>query len=120
MRAVYQQLELGDFDRVLPALKKYFADKADYQTNRFQLSPEQRAEIDRRWQPFLERYGYAERPAADRRRCHRRCGCRRGATQSPCVNARGSLGQAWATRPAGRLRVASISHSAAPRESSSL
>ena len=42
MRAVYQQLELGDFDRVLPALKKYFADKANYQTNRFQLSPRQR------------------------------------------------------------------------------
>ena len=53
MRGVYDQLQLGGFDDVLPALKKYFADKADYKTNRFQLSAEQRAEIARRWGPFL-------------------------------------------------------------------
>ena len=62
MRGVYEQLQIGGFDKVLPALKKYFADKADYKTNRFQLSAEQRAEIARRRGPFLERYGYAEQP----------------------------------------------------------
>ena len=75
MRAVYEQLELGEFDRVLPALKKYFADKADYQTNRFQLSPEQRAEIDRRWRPFLERVRL-RRAAGGRTAAAPPCGCR--------------------------------------------
>ena len=64
MRAVYRQLELGDFDRILPAIQKYFADKADYQTNRFQLSAEKCAEIGRRWRSFLDRYGYAGPPGA--------------------------------------------------------
>ena len=64
MRAVYQQLELGDFDRVMPAITKYFADKADYQTNRFQLAPDQCAEIGRRWQSFQKRYGYDAPPGA--------------------------------------------------------
>ena len=68
MRAVYQQLELGDFDHVMPAIRKYFADKADYQTNRFQLAPDQCAEIGRRWQSFLERYGYARRRRGGRGR----------------------------------------------------
>ena len=63
MRAIYQQLDLGQFEKVQPAMERYFADKADYKTNRFQLSAEQREEIGHRWQSFIERYGYAEQPA---------------------------------------------------------
>jgi hypothetical protein len=63
MQAIYEQLGLGDFEKVMPAMKQYFADKADYQTNRWQFSAAQHAEIGRRWQTFIERYGYADRTA---------------------------------------------------------
>jgi hypothetical protein len=114
MRAVYEQLELGEFDRVLPALQKYFADKANYQTNRFQLSPEQRAEIGRRWQPFLQRYGYAERPAAAAVAVASRTGLVTRSVRVPAT----SMGVTPAA-PADP-GVASISHSSAAEESSSL
>ena len=63
MHAIYDQLGLGGFDEVKPAMQAYFAEKADYQTNRYQLSPELRAEIDRRWGVYARQYGYAESPA---------------------------------------------------------
>ncbi|MGA2619078.1 MAG: sulfotransferase [Thermoguttaceae bacterium] len=60
MRAIYDRLGLGEFEAVRPAIEAYFVQKADYQTNRYQLSPELRAEVARRWAPYLRRYGYAE------------------------------------------------------------
>jgi hypothetical protein len=59
VRAVYSRLGLGDFEQVRPAVEAYFAEKADYKTNRFQLAPETRAEVARRWAAFFKRYGYA-------------------------------------------------------------
>ncbi|MHB1034426.1 MAG: sulfotransferase family protein [Pirellulales bacterium] len=59
MRAIYDALELGEFDKALPAIEAYAANVADYQTNRFKLAPETRAEISRRWGEFIEKYGYA-------------------------------------------------------------
>lgn len=58
MRRVYDELGLGEFDQALPALEQYMAGQAGYQTNRFDLPAETRAEIARRWRPFFERYGY--------------------------------------------------------------
>jgi len=58
MRRVYDDLELGDLDQVLPALAEYFAAQAEYRTNRYQISAETRAEIGRRWGFFIEQYGY--------------------------------------------------------------
>ena len=58
MRVVYEQLELGGFDNALPALERYVADKQDYKTNRYEVSPETRAEITRRWGSYIARYGY--------------------------------------------------------------
>jgi omega-hydroxy-beta-dihydromenaquinone-9 sulfotransferase len=63
MRKVYDQLELGGFDQALPALREYFAKRADYKTNRFSIPPETRDEINRRWGPFLRQYGYDSEPA---------------------------------------------------------
>jgi len=63
MRRIYESLNLGGFDEVLPALEKYLAGCADYRTNRYQVSPEQRAEIDRRWGPLMRKYGYAREEA---------------------------------------------------------
>ena len=60
MRMVYQRLELGEFDQVLPSLEGYLSHQADYQTNRYAISPEMRAEITRRWGDFCRKYGYAD------------------------------------------------------------
>ena len=59
MQRVYEELNLGGFEKVLPQMKTYFAKKADYKTNRYQLPPELAAEIGRRWAGFFERYGYS-------------------------------------------------------------
>jgi omega-hydroxy-beta-dihydromenaquinone-9 sulfotransferase len=59
MRAIYEQLNLGEFDRVRPVLDAYLAGQKDYQTNRFNVSSETRAEISRRWAEFMREYGYA-------------------------------------------------------------
>ena len=48
MRRIYAELQLGEFDAVQPAMAAYFANKSDYKTNRYDITPEQRAEIDRR------------------------------------------------------------------------
>ena len=58
MQRVYQQLELGDFEAVRPAVEQYFAKEKDYKTNRFEMPAELRAEIARRWSKYIERYGY--------------------------------------------------------------
>ncbi len=64
IRALYEKLELGDFEKVLPALKKYLEGVKEYRTNRYELSPELREEISHRWSSFIRRYNYAAEPAA--------------------------------------------------------
>ena len=70
MQVVYEQLELGGFEAIRPAIEGYFAKQKDYKTNRFELAPEQREEITRRWSNYIERYGYElspTKPQGDRR-----------------------------------------------------
>ena len=62
MQRVYEQLQLGDFESVRPAMEEYFANKKDYKTNRYEMTPELHAEITRRWSVFLKQYGYEVRP----------------------------------------------------------
>ena len=64
IRALYEKLELGDFERVLPALEQYLEGVKEYRTNRYELSPELREEISHRWSSFIRRYNYAAEPAA--------------------------------------------------------
>ncbi len=59
MRRLYEKLALGEFDAVEAAIEDYFRLGADYQTNRYELTPELHAEITRRWKPYIERYGYS-------------------------------------------------------------
>ncbi len=61
---MYEQLELGDFETARPDIERYLAEVKDYQTNRYELAPERKAEIRRRWGRYLARYGYGpmERP----------------------------------------------------------
>jgi len=65
MRRVYEQLGLGDFETAKPAIEAYLAGQKDYKTNKYQISPEIRAEIGRRWGDFFHRYHYATHPAGD-------------------------------------------------------
>jgi hypothetical protein len=66
MRALYEHLKLGSFERVRPRLQSYLASLAGYETNRYKLTPEQRAEIARRWGTVIRRYGYASEAAPER------------------------------------------------------
>ena len=59
MKRIYQELELGDFDAVLPAMEQYVAGMSGYITNRHQLSPQERTRIAQEWRDFFERYGYS-------------------------------------------------------------
>jgi hypothetical protein len=60
MRALYDHFNLGGFDEYRPRLEQYLAGIKGYETNRYQLTPEQKAEITRRWGNVIDRYGYAK------------------------------------------------------------
>ncbi len=59
MQRVYAELDLDNFDAVRPGVEAYFAKQKDYKTNRYQMTPELRAQITDRWGDFIEKYGYA-------------------------------------------------------------
>jgi omega-hydroxy-beta-dihydromenaquinone-9 sulfotransferase len=61
MRLIYERLELGEFEAARPAIEDYFAAQKDYKTNRYQITPERRAEIAARWSDYIQRYGYADK-----------------------------------------------------------
>ncbi len=65
MRRLYDRLDLGEFEKVEPHLDRYLAGTKDYKTNRYEIAPELRDQIDRRWGRFMRRYGYCDpAPAA--------------------------------------------------------
>jgi hypothetical protein len=59
VRAVYERLSLGSFERVQPRLQSYLAGLKDYQSNRHELPSDVKAEITKRWGRYIESYGYA-------------------------------------------------------------
>jgi hypothetical protein len=58
MNKLYTHLALDDFNTVKPRLERYFAERADYRTNRYEQTPELRAKIEARWGEVIRRYGY--------------------------------------------------------------
>jgi hypothetical protein len=62
MSKMYDHLGLGGFDKMLPQLQAHLAGNADYRTNRYQISDEQRAEVTRRWGRVIRQYGYDAQP----------------------------------------------------------
>lgn len=60
LRQLYEHLEFGDFEKYLPRVRQYFADHADYATNRYELTARQRATIAERWGEVIDRYGYGQ------------------------------------------------------------
>jgi hypothetical protein len=62
MRLLYERLELGGFDDVLPLLKTFLDANAGYKTNRYSnLAPELHKEIERRWGHVIRQYGYGRK-----------------------------------------------------------
>jgi hypothetical protein len=58
MRKVYDHFNLGGFDAFLPRLQTYLASVKGYETNKYQITDAQRAEITQRWGNVIRRYGY--------------------------------------------------------------
>ena len=58
LREAYGRLDLGDFEQVRPALERQAATMKRYRTNTYRHDPRIVAEIARRWEPFIRRYGY--------------------------------------------------------------
>ena len=61
MARIYQESNLGDFEPARTAIEQYANRTRKYQTNQYELTPEQTSEITRRWKPYIEKYGYAVR-----------------------------------------------------------
>jgi hypothetical protein len=59
IRAMYQQLSLGDFAHVRPQLEAFLETKKDYQTNRFGPPDDVKAMVYERWRTFADKYGYS-------------------------------------------------------------
>ena len=62
LRAIYEQLELGDFETAAPYVEEYLEGSKDYRTNRHELPDETRELIRSRWGKYMERYGYDFEP----------------------------------------------------------
>jgi hypothetical protein len=58
MRNLYDHLGLGEFEAVRPRLEDYLVKNREYRTNKYDLPPNLRAEIARRWGDVIRRYGY--------------------------------------------------------------
>lgn len=60
MRALYEKLDLRNFDAVEPKLNEYLKNTKDYKTNKFQIDPAVRERVYQRWGPFMSKYGYCQ------------------------------------------------------------
>jgi hypothetical protein len=58
LEKVYRGLELDGFDRARPKLEEHTRRSKGYETNKYQLSDADRAEVTRRWGDVIRRYGY--------------------------------------------------------------
>jgi len=58
MKKIYDHFQLGGFDEYLPRLQAYLASVKGYETNKYQLTEAQKAEVTQRWGDVIRRYGY--------------------------------------------------------------
>jgi hypothetical protein len=58
VRKIYDHFGWGGFETALPRLRDYLASISGYETNKYQLSAQQRAEVTARWGEVIRRYGY--------------------------------------------------------------
>lgn len=55
---LYEQLDLGDFETVRPAIERYASRSQLYKTNQYELSTDTRQEIASQWQTAFQQHGY--------------------------------------------------------------
>ncbi|MBO7680254.1 MAG: sulfotransferase, partial [Thermoguttaceae bacterium] len=60
LEKIYEKLQLGDFDLYRQKFVDFAATQKNYKKNKFEIAPEIRSEITRRWHGSIERYGYEE------------------------------------------------------------
>ncbi|MBQ3332336.1 MAG: sulfotransferase, partial [Thermoguttaceae bacterium] len=60
LQKIYEKLRLGDFDLYRQKFVDFAATQKNYKKNKFEIDPEIRSEITRRWHGYIERYGYEE------------------------------------------------------------
>jgi omega-hydroxy-beta-dihydromenaquinone-9 sulfotransferase len=65
MQQVYDHFSLDGFAQYLPRLEAYLATIKGYETNRYQLTPEQRALVTQRWGPIIRQYGFGGASVVD-------------------------------------------------------
>jgi hypothetical protein len=59
LRTIYERLELGDFERLEPALDDHLSEVRDYRTNRHrEIDDETRTRLRREWRRYFEEFGY--------------------------------------------------------------
>jgi len=58
MRTIYEKLGLGGFEEVRPKLEEYAARNKGYETNKYTITPEQRAKIVSNWGDIIAQQGY--------------------------------------------------------------
>ena len=59
LRRIYGELELGGFENALPEFEKHVSGWAEYETNKYQITPELQKKIAEHWGTFSKKYGYA-------------------------------------------------------------
>lgn len=59
LRRLYEELDLGEFERTLPAVEDYLKETRGYRTNDYALTGEQHRRVSERWRPYFERFGYS-------------------------------------------------------------
>ncbi len=63
LAGIYEKLGLGDFEVARPKVEALVASRKSYKTNKHELDAPLKARIRERWSGYIERYGYAEKPA---------------------------------------------------------
>jgi len=58
MQKLYEALDLGDFAAARPRIQAYVDQTKGYETNKYELSDQLKAEVRRRWGDWIWRYGY--------------------------------------------------------------
>ena len=58
IRSIYERLDLGGWEAMRPRLAAFMATLRGYETNKYELSAEEREAIRRRWGQVAERQGY--------------------------------------------------------------
>ncbi len=59
LERIYEELDLGEFEGIRPAIEERISALADYRPNRHELPQELRDQIAERWAAYIEKYGYS-------------------------------------------------------------